>query len=411
MNTLNLSDFQIQAVRGYLPENDPLETLSNEYVIWDKLINQLPEFIKNGDVGNQVDSMPLLYDVNLQDHELGRAKLILGMLAQAYVWEPKFRDNQAEARQQLPAQLALPLIAVSEKLDEPPIFNYADYVLRNWKAIDRNKPLTIDNLTTLATFSNRDDEKMFVVVHVAYEYIAGRSLELGEQAMGAADMQDTIKLTGILIEMATILKAMKETFLSVKNVVSPDIFRNYIRLFLKGWKNNTAVAYADIPASKTQYRGETGSQSSVIPFFDALFGVFYDYQNTSPIPGSINQNRQHDQTRSAVEEYLDFRNYMPLGHRNFIRFVEHTSRIRNVVLNHSDNAELINAYNECIAGIAGMRHGHKSTVNPYIGKPGQLGNLGYGTGGSDYQQYLGALLHITESSKIAFSPALKESTS
>lgn len=399
MNVSNLADFQIQATRGYLPAENPLEQLSSEFAIWDELIRDLPELISEFRLGDAVDDMPLLDATALPTNELGRAKLILGMLAQAYIWEPVFNNDYNAARRQLPPQLATPLLIVSEALDEPPIFNYADYVLRNWKVIDATKSLTIDNLTTLATFSDRDDEKMFVVVHVAYEYVAGRAFGLGEEAIAAADSEDIATLVIKLNEIAAILKSMKQTFLSVKNVVSPEIFRNYIRLFLKGWKNNTDVEYGDIPAEKNQFRGETGSQSSVIPFFDALFGVYrQDNFQQNNLSEEWSQMQQ-----GAVEEYMDFRNYMPAGHRQFLGFIERVSRIRDIVIKHNDNAELVDAYNQCIHGVAGMRQGHKSTVNPYIGKPGQLGNMGYGTGGSDYQQYLGALHAITESSKLSYS--------
>ncbi len=402
MKKINLSDFQIQVTRGFLPPVDPLEKLSDEYKVWDDLINALPDLLEKFQLGDAVDNMPLLDTTSLSTGELGRAKLILSMLAQAYVWEPKFHDETLDARNKLPSQLSIPLIQVSEQVNEPPIFNYADYVLRNWKLIDPAGPVTIENLTTLATFSDRDDEKMFVVVHVAYEYVAGRSFHLGEQAIAAAEIEDIDTLTAHLNEIASILKQMKATFLSVKNVVSPDIFRNYIRLFLKGWKNNTDVAYGDIPAEQTQYRGETGSQSSVIPFFDALLSVHRQDQ----------WHRQNMPTEweplqtATLDEYLDFRDYMPLGHRQFIRFVEQESPIRDIVIKHRENRELVSAYNQCIHGVAGMRQGHKSTVNPYIGKPGQLGNLGYGTGGSDYQQYLGALYEITQSGKISYAEEL-----
>lgn len=399
MKNIKLSDFQIQVTRGFLPPVDPLEQLSTAYQKWDKLINGLPDLIENFQLGNAVDNMPLLDHNNLPNNELGRAKLILSMLAQAYVWEPVFHDNTAIARKKLPPHLATPLIAISERLDEPPIFNYADYVLRNWKLIDPNGPLTIENLTTLATFSDRDDEKMFVVVHVAYEYVAGRSFKLGEEAITSAEVEDIATLTHHLTEIASILKNMKATFLSVKNVVSPEIFRNYIRLFLKGWKNNTDVAYGNIPAENNQYRGETGSQSSVIPFFDALLSIHrQDQWHQLNLPTDWQSLQQ-----STLDEYLDFRNYMPVGHRKFIHYIEQESPIRDTVIKHRENKELITAYNQCIHGVAGMRQGHKSTVNPYIGKPGQLGNLGYGTGGSDYQAYLGALHAITESGKIDYA--------
>jgi len=399
MKTSNLSDFQIQATRGYLPPVDPLERLPASFAAWDEIIDKLPRLLADFRLGDAVDNLPLLDDAPLQGHELGRAKLILGMLGQAYVWEPKFHDgddNRFSPRDRLPPQIATPLISIGKKLDEPPIFNYADYVLRNWRLIDPSKSFTIDNLTTLATFSDRDDEKMFVVVHVAYEYAAGRSFGLGEQAMAAAERGDMDALIRILDEIAAILLSMRETFLSVKDVVSPEIFRNYIRLFLKGWKNNTDVGYGDIPAEQTRYRGETGSQSSVIPFFDALLGVY----RQGEAHGADRREDWGPIQRSAVEEYLDFRNYMPLGHRKFIGFVERESGIRETVVRHDDNTRLVDSYNRCIDGVVGMRQAHSGTVDPYIGKPGELGNLGYGTGGSDYREYLGALRGITESGKV-----------
>ena len=167
----------------------------------------------------------------------------------------------------------------------------------------------------------------------------------------------------------------------MRNVVAPEIFRNYIRLYLKGWKNNTPVAYADlIPAGQAQYRGETGSQSSVIPFFDALLGI----HDQDELQQRNLENEWKGVQEAVVAEYRDFRNYMPRGHRDFIRAVERESRVREAVKANRSNPVLTAAYNACVKGVARIRRAHKSTVPPYIGEPGEAGNLGYGTGGSDY---------------------------
>ena len=169
--------------------------------------------------------------------------------------------------------MARPLIEISSRLDEPPIFNYADYVLRNWRRLDPDRPPGLENLTTLATFSERDDEKMFVVVHAAYEYVAGKTLTVGRNAMRAAEQGDTEQLDRHLAKLAERLSAMKQTFLAVKNVVAPDIFRNYIRLYLKGWKNNTPVAYADlIPAGQAQVPRRDGQPIQRGPFLRRAAG-------------------------------------------------------------------------------------------------------------------------------------------
>ena len=104
----------------------------------------------------------------------------------------------------------------------------------------------------------------------------------------------------------------------------------------------------------------------------------------------------------VVAEYRDFRNYMPRGHRDFIRAVERESRVREAVKTNRSNWVLTASYNACVEGVADIRRGHKSTVNPYIGEPGVAGNPGYGTGGSDYRQYLGALYAITASSQLSY---------
>lgn len=135
----------------------------------------------------------------------------------------------------------------------------------------------------------------------------------------------------------------------------------------------------------------------MVPFFDALLGIHDQDERQQRNLESEWKGVQE----AVVAEYRDFRNYMPRGHRDFIRAVERESRVREVVKANHSNSVLIASYNACVEGVADMRRGHKSTVDPYISEPG-AGSPGYGTGGSDYRQYLGALYAITASSQLIY---------
>ena len=121
--------------QGFLSETlESLEFLPSEYSMWREIAENLPDLLPIGTVGIEVEKIPQIDVTSLEDIHLTRAKLCLAMISQAYIWEPISR-GESEPRKVLPSQIAIPLVEVSERLKEPPILNYADYVLRNWRKV------------------------------------------------------------------------------------------------------------------------------------------------------------------------------------------------------------------------------------------------------------------------------------
>ena len=158
-------------------------------------------------------------------------------------------------------------------MKEPPILNYADYVLRNWRKQDPTGDFTTNNLKSLITFSGREDEDQFITVHVAYEAAARECYRQGIKAMELAEEKDAVSLAIVLREMASTIVNIKDVFMTTENIVSPEIFRKYIRQFLKGWHNNVELVYEGTEINASVLRGETGSQSSAMPLLEGLWVV------------------------------------------------------------------------------------------------------------------------------------------
>ena len=63
----------------------------------------------------------------------------------------------------IPQNIAITWYNIAEKLDRPPILSYASYALNNWSLLDKNKPLTLDNIRILQNFLAGVDEDWFIM--------------------------------------------------------------------------------------------------------------------------------------------------------------------------------------------------------------------------------------------------------
>ena len=106
---------------------------------------QMPTFLKQGCFRERAIALAPI-DVSLiPENTMPRLKLALAMLAQGFVW-----GNGVKNSNYLPKSIAIPLVNVAKHLDEPPILNYADYVLRNTASISPE----INNIEKLAEYNN-----------------------------------------------------------------------------------------------------------------------------------------------------------------------------------------------------------------------------------------------------------------
>ncbi len=119
------------------------------------------------------------------------------------------------------------------------------------------------------------------------------------------------------------------------------------------------------------YRGQTGSQSSIVPAMDALFQV----------------NHSDDPLRQFLDE---LHSYRPVEHRRFVEDLAKNSTLRSFVA-ESDNQPLKDAFNACLDQSTRFRTRHLEYAASYINK--QAGSIAgndpdVGTGGTPFMKYL-----------------------
>lgn len=85
---INLDDFAVSPVHGFLPTGLPLQKLPHDYYApWENLAPRLPDLIQTGQIRALIDALPVLTTTWLQtEPEWRRAYSILGFLTHAYVW-------------------------------------------------------------------------------------------------------------------------------------------------------------------------------------------------------------------------------------------------------------------------------------------------------------------------------------
>jgi indoleamine 2,3-dioxygenase len=282
--------------------------------------------------------------------------------------------------------LAQPWYAVAQRLGRPPVLSYASYALDNWRRLDSQKPIALDNIVLLQNFLGGLDEEWFVVVHVQIERQAGAGLDGLVQAMNsaAADRQSDV-LMG-LRALASAQTEMRNTLLRMKERCDPYVYYTRVRPYIHGWKNSPALkdgllyngvsAYAGRPQA---FRGETGAQSSIVPCLDAGLGITH-----APDPLTV---------------YLqEMRDYMPPRHRAFLHSLGQSVDERGRPLlsgyiqdRKAQNPDLWTAFCACVDLLAQFREIHIGYADSYIHRQHQsyVSNpTAVGTGGTPFMAYL-----------------------
>jgi indoleamine 2,3-dioxygenase len=295
-----------------------------------------------------------------------------GFLIQAYVW------GEAEAPAMLPANLAVPVVAIADALGQAPLLPYSSYVLDNWARLDEAGDIALDNIAMVQNFLGGEDENWFVLVHVAIEAAAGRALELACELVDCAAANDVAGATVRLEEMAGVWGRINAIFDRMPERCDPYIYFQRVRPYIHGWANNPALpgglvyqGVAKFGGQGQAYRGQTGSQSSIVPSMDALFGVVHS----------------NDPLRAYLDELHQYR---PLPHRRFIDDLRASSTLRALVVASGD-AALRDAFNANLTHVADFRTRHLEYAASYINKQAASGagnDPDVGTGGTPFMKYL-----------------------
>lgn len=369
-----LADYGISPTRGFLPDVLPLTRLPDPYYNkWEAIAANLQGLILSKRLRGVVDRLPVLSTVGLEhDAEWRRAYVLLCFIAHAYIWGG---DSPSE---RLPPSISVPLLAISERLELPPVATYAAVCLWNFKPLFMDEDIdNLENLATLCTFTGSLDESWFYLVSVAMEARGAPIITLMLTAIAAAREGDIVAVTRCLNTFAERLDDLTSLLQRMHENCDPHVFYHRIRPFLAGSKNMAdaglpnGVLYEDGSGNETfrQYAGGSNAQSSLIQFFDIVLGI--EHHPT----GERRPSRAHDKEREGRPPppkhnfIMEMRNYMPGPHARFLRDVQAVANIRDFVEENRHDGPLCVAYDACLAMLRTLRDKHIAIVTRYIVLP------------------------------------------
>ena len=376
MGLATLTTYGITAERGFLcPFDAPAVGLAGALGEVCDLALRLPELLPAGAVRDVLDQLPVISPEAIAALDEAQARVAMvhySFLVQAYVW------GAEPAATVLPPTLAIPIVALADRLGQQPLLQYSGYVLDNWGLLDPSKGVSLDNIYMIQKFAAGTDEAWFVLVHVAIEGRAGAALALFGPLIEAAADGDADRAEALLSQIVAIWAEINALFDRMPEQCDPYIYFRRVRPYIHGWRDNPALGagvvyrgverFQDLPQA---FRGQTGSQSSIVPSMDALLGV----------------GHASDPLRAYLDELHIYR---PPGHRRFIDEVRTESSIRDFV-KRTGRRGLTEAYNAAVQAVADFRSRHLEYAATYINKQGRdsAGNdTEIGTGGTPFMKYL-----------------------
>lgn len=376
MRLSDLASYGMTPGRGFLCSYDaPQVELPEAFAEARDAAMRLPEILPTGEVRAVLDALaipPADAIAALDEHQARMAMVHYSFLVQSYVW------GAEPAAAVLPASIAVPMVALADRLGQQPLLQYSGYVLDNWGLLDPARSLSLDNIYMIQKFAGGTDEAWFVLVHVAIEARAGEALALFAPIVDAALNEDADTTRALLERMAAVWKDIHAIFGRMPEQCDPYVYFHRVRPYIHGWKDNPAlkagVTYLGVDRYRgagQAFRGQTGSQSSIVPSMDALLGVGH--------------------AADPLRAYLDeLHIYRPPAHRRFIDDVRACSQLRSFVARASHKG-LTEAYNAVVQAVADFRSLHLEYAASYIHKQGgaSAGNdTEVGTGGTPFMKYL-----------------------
>lgn len=380
--------FDVSGAHGFLPIGEPLKKLPERYAALQTIMEEMPTNKVYPDTPGILatpnaieESVRNLPDYTAQASAETDVFVIQALyraytfLASAYTLELSYQQyvidgNYGKARTTLPANVAKPLVAVSEKLDVYPFLDYHyAYSLGNYVKIDPAGTLHWKNLNMACRFSGTPDEIGFIMLHV---YINELSPALVDGIMKVGRGEDvSANLKNTALTMKEINSRRKEMWAASRHERYNDF-----RIFIMGIKGNEAL-YGDglvyegcFNNEPQQYRGQTGAQDSLIPMMDIFSGIVDHYPENK-----------------LTEYLLDLRTYRPKSIQEF--FVDLRAHFAAQPLFHTlrdagkyeELIYLLSIVNEVYL----FRNGHWQFVQKYI-----MANTKYpkATGGTPITSWL-----------------------
>ena len=377
----------------FLPKKDPLKTYTTDTrslkLIAD-IAAHLPKLLLTGQVQKTIKDLNVnALSVNsiIKDGDIREVKLAmahLSFISHAYIWGGKNPEKI------LPEAIAKPWVKLANKLERPPILSYGSYCLDNWYRVDSKEDISLQNVGLITNFLGGVDEDWFVTIHVCIENAASKAVNAATKLSYLNEDNSINDYLANLKDIVASLKEVNNIFSRMPEKCDPYIYYHRVRPFIFGTKDNPdlkkGLIYEGQFNNKPQFfRGETGAQSSIMPFLDGALGIYH--------------------TKDHLRHYLnEMRDYMPPEHRKMIENVESRSNAKTYI---QQSKRLVNEYNKCLEEIRKFRALHLEFAATYIHQQSQIknpfgrgGSTITGTGGTPFMKYLKKHRDETQKQKI-----------
>ena len=357
-----LKRFSVDQERGFLPNPDPFLVLPPQFEVWDKLGAEMPSLLAKGDFRSAVENLPLIHADKLKnDSDINRAMLLLSMFANAYI------SCGPDTVRIIPLVLSVPLSEVANSSGRPPISSHASIVLNNWRRINPEGPIELENLRTVQNFLGGQDEEWFFLTTVAIESLGAPALSAVLEGLEAAASSDNKKFVDALERITKAIYNCTNVLDRIPEKCAPHIFYSQIRPFLAGWPEE-GIIYEGVSDEPKVYIGGSAAQSSLLQSIDAAMGIFHPHADSGPFLKKM-------------------RKYMPLAHRKFIEYLETQLSLKKYV-EQNESCELNDVLNRCINTLDGFRKKHMQIAVHYILDQVKDGENVIGTGGTEFVTFL-----------------------
>ena len=357
---LDPGEFEVDPDRGFLPPEDPLERLPAAFDAWEDLAAEVPALLLAGRLRGAVAGLERVDVSGLESRaERERALLLLSVIGGAFVW------GAPEPPASIPRPLAVPWAAVARSLDRPPIVAHATIVLRNWGRIDREGPLTLDNLRVLRTFAGSTDEQWFYLIPAAMEARGAPILRSLARALQTAASGDEDALAEALEPVASGIADLTAILERTREHCDPYVFYHRVRPFLAGWPA-PGLVYEGVDDAPQRLAGGSAAQSSLFQAIDAALGIPHEDERTRPFLRAM-------------------RRHMPTPHRAFLEALDAAPPLRDFVESRPPLAAL---YDDAVRELERFRKVHLEIAMRYIARQAEDATSARGTGGTELRTFL-----------------------
>ncbi|KAJ3204517.1 hypothetical protein HDU67_009456 [Dinochytrium kinnereticum] len=327
-----LPQFIVGTKNGFLPRQDPLVRLPEEFGALESLLDRMTVLREDGGRGLLAEGT----FGEAVERELGEVevegvvdqRVLMALFrdytfaASAYLLEPcdilnRKRGEYGLGRSRLPRSLAVPLTKVAEKIGSKPFMEYAQsYALYNYKRKDESKPIVYENLELIRKFSGMPSEHGFILVHVAMVANTPDLVKCTLGTLAAVERNDRAALDQEMRGLLTTLQKINATMDTMwKHSATEDYLK--FRTFIMGTKNQpmfpNGVVYEGVSEEPMFFRGESGANDSIVPTCDNLL------QLTQKMP-----------VNPLTDILRDFRTYRPVNHNHWLGYLERRADALNV---------------------------------------------------------------------------------